>query len=448
MRRSPLIKIFLAALLVRVLYALAAPAIFYFNADSIGYYTLGTAFFTHPSLLTLFTPYRSPVYPLFLNAVMYVLGVGGTPFGSAAFLWGMQVVVGIQMIIGAIAFTAFYQVIARILSKRAGVLFGVFLLLDVLVIGWERTLLTEGLAISVSLGMTAVLLHLILAPTGKKFTLFWLLFAFGFLLRPSFVAYPIATLPLVAWYMKKNARVVFLACLTLAASLSIPLAYARANYVQYNYFGIQFVSDIDELGRILQFNIPVESAKNNTYFYSIVKDSRAGNPITPTGFELLFRYDPNIWGKTYRFVELQAFNRAVLFTNLPLYVGKAVSTVPEILLEVCGFTLVPPASTNLLTNIVWRLQQAYGVAQYATLAIPLLWFVMGSVFFIQPSRWNAIVAAVGTIAMSQIVLTALVVYKDIGGQYGRVLSIVQPHMFLFLLLCAVSFSRMYRKRRI
>lgn len=446
MTRITLIKVFIGALLVRIIYSLAAPAI-YFNVDTAGYYDVGMNLFRHPSLQALITPYRTPVYPVFLNAVMHILGVGGTAFASPAFVWGGQFIIAIQMIIGAIAFTALYQVLARILPKRARLLFAGFLLFDVFVVGWEHTLTTEGLAISVSLGITTVLLHILLAPTGKKFTLLACLFAFGFLLRPSFIIYPIATLPLVAWYFRKNGRLVLWACVTLAATSLVPWGYTRINYTNYNYFGIQFVGDINVLGRILEFTIPIESAKTNAYFYTTVQDSRTTtNIIQP--FRFLEYYDFNIYGKIYRFIELQAFNRTVILHNLPLYVGHAISTIPEILLEVCNFTLVPPESTNLLTRIVWVLQQAYGYAQYATLAVPFLWIVMIIVFLAKPTRWNTITALIGTIAMSQIVLTALVVYKEVDKQYGRVISVVRPHLFLFLFLCGITAVRAYRKRKV
>lgn len=446
MPRSTLIKIFLIALLVRCIYSLAAPAI-YFNVDTGGYYGMGMTLFQHPSIQALITPYRTPVLPVFLNAVMYILGMGGTPFGSPAFVWGGQFIIAIQIIIGAIAFTALYQVLARILPKHARLLFAGFLLFDVFVVGWEHTLTTEGLAISVSLFITTVLLQILLAPSRKKFALVGFLFAFGFLLRPSFIVYPIATLAVAAWYFRKHARIVFWACVTLAVTCAVPLAYARINYIHYNYFGIQFVGDIDVLGRILEFNIPIDSAKSNSYFYTTVKDSRATGGTTMP-FRFLEYYDSNIYGKAYRFVELQAFNRTVIIHNLPLYMIQALRTIPEILLEVCTFTLVPPNSTHLLTQIVWILQQGYGYAQYATLAVPFLWILMCIVFIVKPTRWHAITALIGTIAMSQIVLTALTVYKDVDKQYGRLISIVQPQMFLFLFLCAVTCIRMYRKHQI
>lgn len=432
--------VFLTALLVRIIYSLAAPAI-YFNVDTEGYYTLGTAFFSHPSLQTFVTPYRTPLSGIFLNAVMSLVGVGGAPYGSPAFVRGAQYVVITQMFIGALALTAFWRALRHFLPQKARVLFGVFLLLNVLVIGWEHTLMTEGLAISISLFMTAVLLRMLDKPSGKKFALFWGLFAFGFLSRPSFMIYPIATIPFVAWYYRKQARIVFLTCVTLAAATIVPLAYARINYNTVNYFGVLFEGDIVVLGRILEFNIPVESAKDNTYFYTMVQNARAAG-VTATGFQLLGWSDPAIWDKPYRFVQLQKFNRTVILHNLPLYITRAAATVPEMLLEVCDFIRVPR------TNILWALQMLYGYAQYATLAIPLIWVPVFIVFLVNPTRWNAVVAITGTIAMSQIVLTALVVYKDIAGQYGRVLSIVQPHMYLFLFLCALTCLRIYRKHQI
>lgn len=448
MPRYTLIIVFLIALLVRIIYAIAAPAVYLFNADTVGYYDIGVAFFSHPSVQTLITPYRTPVYPLFLNAVMHVIGAGSAPFASPAFLWGSQFVTALQMIIGAVAFTAFYQILTRLVPTRARVLFAVFLLLDVFVIGWERTLLTEGLAISVSLMITTVLLHILVRPSVKKFILLWLLFVFGFLLRPSFAVYPAATLPVVAWYFRKQSRIVFLTCMTLAATIIVPLAYARINYANYGYSGIQYVGDINILGRILGFNLPIESAKNYSYFYTTVTDARAKYNFIPTGFQFLRQYDSNIWDKAYRFVELQGFNRTVIMNNLPAYAGKALTSIPDILLQVCDFTLVSPSSKNLPTQIVWWLQQAYGYSQYITLAVPFLWIPACIIFLVKPTRWNAIVALIGTIATSQILLTAFVVYKDIGGQYGRVLSVVQPHMYLFLVLCAITCLRMYQNHRI
>ncbi len=446
MARNILIKVFLTAVVIRVLYSLAVPAI-YFNVDTEGYYNIGMTVFTHPSIRTLITPYRTPVYPMFLNGMMYILGAGGTPFGSPAFVWNAQFIAVIQMIVGAIAFTVFYKALSHLLPRRSYQSFAVFLFFDVLVIGWERTLLTQGLAISVSLFITAVLFHMLLRPTGKKFLLLFLLCTLGFLIRPQIFILPIVTLPLIVWYFRKNGRIVFWSCLTLAALAAIPLIYARINYQQYKYFGLQFGGDIAVLGRILEFNVPIDSAKNNTYFYTTVSDSRATNHITMP-FRFLEQYDPAIYDKPYRLVQLQAFNQTVIFHTFPLFVMKAIGTIPEILLEVCEITLVPPHSTHVLTRIVGILQQIYGYAQYATLAVPVLWIPMGILFLVKPTRWNTMVFLTGTIAVSEVVFTALTMYHDTAEQYGRIISLVRPHLFLFLFLCTLTCIRMYRKHRI
>lgn len=441
--RSSLILVFLAAILVRIVYSLGAPAIFY-NVDTEGYYNIGMNLFTQPSLRTLITPYRTPVYPIFLNTVMQMTGAGGAEYGSSEFLRGAQVVIIIQMLIGAIAFTSFYKVLSEYLTGRLRLFYVIFLLLDVLVIGWEHTLMTEGLAVSISIFITCTLLQLLRTPSNRRFIFLWLLFTLGFLLRPSFIVYPIATLPILGWFYRKQARVVLSVCIVLACAAIVPLTYARVNYGNHGYFGIQYVGDIDVLGRILEFHIPVESAKNNTYFYTTVMDNRSSENIT-NAFRFIEKYDFDIYSKPYRFVELQSFTRTVVGNNIPLYVGKALGTIPQILLEVCDFIRIAPSSPYALTFIVGFLQQAYGWAQYATLLVPLVWVPIGIMFLLKPTRWNTFMFLIGTIAMSQVILTSLVVYKDIGGQYGRVLSVIQPHLYLFLLVSSITILRAYRK---
>ena len=421
MKQSLLVKIFLAALFTRALYVILVPAV-YFNVDTEGYYNMGTNFLTHPSLASFVTPYRTPLYGLFLHL-------------------GAPIVVAIQMLAGAITFTLFCHIISRFLPKKIFPFYCLFFLFDVLIIGWEHTLMTEGLAISLSLGITTVLLHILLAPTGKKFVLLGFLFTLGVLLRPSFSVFPLATLPIIAWYFRKSARVVFWACATIAAASLISLLYARANYKNYGYLGMQFGGDIVTLGRILEFEIPVESAKKYTYFYTAVTNMRATDKLT-NPFRFLDYYDFAVYGKPYRFVELQAFNRTVILHNLPLYITKALSTIPEILLEVCEFIRVPAPS------VIGLLQRVYGSAQYATLAVPFLWTLAAVLFCMKPTRANTLTALIGSIATSQIVLTALVLFKDIGQQYGRVLSVVSPHMYLFLLLCAITCVNLFRNHRI
>jgi hypothetical protein len=355
-------------------------------------------------------------------------------------LGGAQLTIIIQMMIGALAFTVFCQVLSRFLKKRPLVVCIVFLLFDVWVVGWERTLLTEGLAISVSLVITAMILQILLQPTAKKFLVFFFLFTFGFLLRPSFILIPLASLPILAWHFRKQTRVVWYAIITLLAMVAVPAVYTTLNNIQFHYPGIQYVGDIDVLGKILEFHVPIDSAKNTAYFYTTVTDSRKTTNITMP-FRFLERYDPAIYDKPYRFVQLHAFNQTVLQHTFPLYVVRSMGMIPEILLEVCDFTRVSATHPNFITKSVWVLQQVYGVAQYLTLLVPIVWLVSGSIFFVKPTKWNTLVFLIGTLAMSQIILTALTVYKDIGGQYGRVISIVRPHEFLLLFLFFVGVRR-------
>lgn len=397
---------FSLALLVRILYGISAPTIIY-GPDSSGYYSIGKE-------MVLVHPYRTPLYPFFIHAVFYSMGLGNIAEGAPGFDRALAVVVAIQMIIGAAAFAIF----ARSINKWLAL----FLVFDVFTFGWERSILTEGLAVSFMLITTAVLFHILQKPTKQKFIILFILFTLGFLLRPALLTIPIAALPILAWHFRKKTPVVMYSIVTLVCFLLVPLTYAQINKAVSGYNGIQIVGDIDILGRILETKLPIDSAKQYEYFYTTVRDYQTKN-LTPHPFRFLEFYDPNIYGKMERFNELHRFNQTVILNNSPAFLLNMVKNITNVLLEINMFTPAPPL-----------LKALYGNMQYLTLLIPFLWIVEMLFWLKKPTRERSVIMLLGTIVMSQILLTAAVVYKDYGGQYQRLLAPIRPQMFLFLIL--------------
>lgn len=434
MKRDSLLTIFLLALIVRVIYAIGAPHIEY-GPDATGYYNIGAQIVAHPSTVTILHPYRTPLYPLFLQGIFYAVGVGGTKEGTTAFDYGIQAVVIIQTILGAAAFAVCISSLKHWLRGAWYPAVGTVLLLDVFAFAWERSILTEGIGISILLLTTAVLLSIIRLPTKGKFVGLFVLFTLGFFLRPALITVPFSILPILAWYFRKN-RVFFASCLlSLVAFITIPVLYTYTNRVQHNFTGLQIVGDIDMLGRILETDTPIESGRAYSYFYNNIKDYRI-KKLDPHPFRFLEYYDPGIYTNMERFSELHAFNQTVLIHNIPLLGVLTVKNIPDVLLAVNEFTLVRPTLHNPLTVIVWLLQKIYGGAQIVTLLVPILWLGAIVLFLKHPTRANTALALVGAIAVGQILLVAGLVYHDIGAQYGRVIAIVRPHMALFLMLAA------------
>jgi hypothetical protein len=426
--------VFAIALAVRGLYAIGAPAIIY-GPDSSGYYSIGENIFTHPSFKTMIHPYRTTLYPFFINAVFYSIGLGGVAEGSPAFTRGLQAVVVIQMIFGAASFAIFYQTIKRWIPEILHRLLGMFILLDVFAFGWERSILTEGIAVSLLLVITAALFHTIRTPTRRSFVVLFFLFTLGFFLRPAFLTIPIATIPILAWHFRKKPVVIVSSLITLIGFLIVPITYAQINGIESGYKGIQIVGDIDILGRILEERLPIEPARDYHYFYTTVRDYETKN-LTAHPFRFLEYYDPYIYEKMDRFNELHGFNQTVIFHALPQFLTKAVINIPEVLLEVNIFTQVKPSKTNTLTTIVWAIQQVYGDIQSLTLLVPFIWAVEILVWLKKPTGAHTLTILLGTMVMSQILLTAAIVYKDYGGQYQRIISVIRPQMFVFLFLSA------------
>lgn len=421
--------VFVIALIVRIFYGIAAPTIVY-GPDSSGYYFIGKEIFAHPSIKTIIHTYRTPLYPFFINAVFYSIGLGNTAEGSPAFTRGLEVVVAIQMILGAASFAIFYQAIKRWVPEILHRLLGLWILLDVFAFGWERSILSEGIAVSLLLVTTAALLHTIRTPTKRSFIVLFFLFTLGFLLRPALLTIPIASLPILAWHFRKKTTIFALSLVTLIGFLLVPITYAQINRIVSGYNGIQIVGDIDILGRILETRLPIDSARGEGYFYTTVRDYETKN-LTPHPFRFLEYYDPDIYQKMDRFNELRSFNQTVILHTLPLFLVNTITNMPDVLLEVNEFTRVRPENT-----IIWVLQQIYGKVQYVTLLVPFVWVGVIILWLTKPTRARTFMALLGTIVMSQILLTAAVVYKDFGGQYQRILSVIRPQMFLFLIMSA------------
>ena len=130
-------------------------------------------------------------------------------------------------------------------------------------------------------------------------------------------------------------------------SCLVPALYIVGNTVYHEYKGIQHVGDIDVLGRILEFDTPIEAGKAYSYFYESVTDyrNRKGNPMP---FEFINTYDDSMYVNTTRMNELQGFTRSVVLGNLPSYVTDAFATIPSAMTDVSPFIKISDDSIVFL----------------------------------------------------------------------------------------------------
>ena len=405
------------AVVVRVLFAMYQPKPL-ITADSIGYYQLGVQMVENPRLETIISEFRTPLYPIFLASLSKLLGFND---GST--------IADIQQLVGVAGVIIFFSFLIRMgFSRKTTLIFSLLTAGNILVFYWERALVTEGLATTTFIMSLLIFAHTLQTPRTKNFILLWISYGINFLLRPAFVFLPVVTLPFLFIVFKRRSEKLKV-FITLLMSCLVPALYIVGNTVYHEYKGIQHVGDIDVLGRILEFDTPIEAGKAYSYFYESVTDyrNRKGNPMP---FEFINTYDDSMYVNTTRMNELQGFTRSVVLGNLPSYVTDAFATIPSAMTDVSPFIKISDDSIVFLHIFFSGLLIFYRTLLPFTLVALFLYPIAMYLFIKEKSTKRILLATLGSVILCQIFLTVLVVYKE---DYGRLFASIQPLLFVFII---------------
>ncbi|MFC1626905.1 hypothetical protein ACFL1P_01745, partial [Patescibacteria group bacterium] len=214
-------------------------------------------------------------------------------------------------------------------------------------------------------------------------------------------------------------------------------AYIKLNSTYHGYEGISQVIDIDIIGRILEFNIPVEAGKQYTFFYNSITDYRLRNG-DPHPFRFIDTYDSKIYGDSKKMMEMKAFNSTVIKANIPEYVMKAVTFIPRNYLEVHPSLVVNPADRGLLSYLFYLIERVYFVTWFV-LGLPILFIspLFAFVYMKKPTKEHAGLALFGGILLYQVLLTTLIVY-GVSHEYPRLMA---PMHTLAYMIVALGISK-------
>lgn len=419
--------VFTLAVAVRVLFSLYQPKAF-ITADSVGYFDLGVEMIKNPKVETLISEFRTPLYPVFVASLSNVLGFTGNSITDINFEPIGNTISDIQNIVGVIGVILLFSFLVRIgFSNSTLWALSLLTVFNIFVFYWERSLLTEALATTTLLLSLVLFARTLRNPNSINYILLCISYGVNFLLRPAFLFLPTVTLPFLFFSCKKRSEKiqVFVAILM---SCLIPVLYIAGNTIYHNYKGIQHVGDIDVLGRILEFDTPIEAAKTNTYFYEKVTEyrSRNGNPMP---FEFINTYDATLYTNTTKMNELQAFTRSVVLDNFPSYAMRAFSTIPQAMTDVSPFMKIADGSKLSLRMFFSGLLALYRMVLPFTLLVFPLYPVAMYFVFRERSIRRILLATVGSVVVSQIILTAFVVYRE---DYGRLFASIQPLLLIFI----------------
>jgi hypothetical protein len=420
----PVLFLLIIGILVRIAYTQISPTPHIFP-DTFGYVRVGQEILTNPSVSTIINPSRPALYPLFLSSILRAYGIRDTSLWAMTGTPAQTTVLFVQTLLSLCAIIPLYLLVRRLVNHPAVAwIVGLIQVTAINLITWERSLLSESFAIPLTMAISILGVLTPSSPSWGRLLSLLALSIIGILLRPSFIIFPLLIFPFIAIYHKRAAvtlRVIVIMSLTLLLTIT----YAKLNEANHGYYGIQSGSDINVMGRILQFRLPLHPASTIHPIYENVLEYQKGTEARDAwGF--INEHGIDVY-TAEGLAQVRAFNRAIL-SHYPLqYVSSALSEIPMSIIAIHPLYTVPlETRPSILWQLLWWV--FLGTQYLLLLTLPLI-----VVAWIRLSRRISITEAqatmMGTIAYGHILLT---VVAGEAPDYARFNGFIQPLLSVFL----------------
>lgn len=432
----PLISIIVAAISIRILYSYYQPSI-KLSSDSYEYANYAKNIFYHPSLKLLIQPYRTPVYPLIILGTQILTHSVGADIGTGAFQRSMNILMIIQIVLfGTAACMLFYRLCSQVtLPGTLSYFLTLFFATGMTFVPWERVLLTESLAMLWALSSATVLVRCIRKPKPIHYIHLTLLTWIGFYIRPSLIIFSGLSLVTLLLYRRRLPAIRWIVASGCVIFLFLGI-HIYINRALWGYNGLIMIGDTNLFGKILEYNLPIDSARDHTFFYSRLTEYRARQGV-PNPYRFYDTYDPDISINMGRLADLRSFTLTVLAHNIPRYLYESFIRIPRAIADTSDIISIPFHESGLLQNILAALQQM-AVRVHAVSLLSLVIFPVALVrFFRKISPQEAAGSALGLVALPYVYAMVLFGYEDL----GRLIVEVVPILLIFT---AYWLSRVYR----
>jgi hypothetical protein len=414
---------------IRWLYYIHAPGI-WVNEDTYSYFEEGAIMIKNRIPVGV---YRTPVYSLFIHLVMFLYGKPEAPILSWDFFKAMEYTFYIQSILGVLSILILFKSLLILkLKPLYSFLFSLFTAFNIIVFSWDRLLLTESFAVFMLIVNLFFLVRIIRTPKIMDFIFLFILFILTVMLRPIYIAFPV--LPLIVltvyYFRQKNLRPIIYIFIMLILYFLILFSYFRENYRLNKVFGLSWASDITVFGKILSFDLPIENAKSEKFFYDLVTDYRNKN-LEKNPFRFL-EYANLVYAPLQpKQQQMKAFNGKVLASSYPQYFIKSLFLIPQALTETSEKIVLMAPSKSPASRIFNVLFQVYKTLQYLFFLIIPFTLISLYLFLKKSSRENTVLLILSFISLYQIIFAVLFGYAE----FGRLICPAQPLMYLFIFLC-------------
>ncbi len=418
------IILLLVSIGIRLLFAIFQPSIT-LAPDSYQYYDLANAIAKDPSIKAIINPYRAPLYSLIILFSLILTGGVGAAIGSSHFNQSMQFLMALQSLTAIAGILIFYKLLLLYssFSRRTAFLITILTSINMLLISWERTLLTESFAISWIFFFSYAFVKTLRKPSLSTIMHLSIVSIIGFYLRSAFLF-----LPFIAFFLallRHPRRTVFV-CTFIALSLysAVLVFHSTMNMVNWHYKAINISSEVNLLGKIIIYDLPIESGRSSM-FYPILSQYRLDGGV-PNPYRFLESYDREIHTKPKVLYELAQFNHQVILANIPTLLGKSLLEIPKSA-DISVFIKI--TSQTFLGRIFSLFQKFYSSMQWLSLA-SIVCLVPSLLSFVKRHKYSStIVHDLGILAWTHIFLSVLLGYED----YGRLVAPITPLILVFLI---------------
>ena len=296
---------------------------------------------------------------------------------------------------------------------------------NIVIFSWERLLLTESIATFFVILLFYLSVKILIEPKPIHFCYYLITCVLSLMLRPFSIGLPIIPM-LIAIFYHKKVKVIYFSIAVLLIYLSFVQLYSYLNYKRWGYYGVSRASDINMLGKILLYKLPIDAGKDEKFIYEKVADYTSVER-DPHPFRFLEHYNLLSEDDIVKLLPLKKFSQKVIMANLPTYMLQSTKQLPGALTEVSEKVIILPWKGNL-SSMIFNIDLL--IARY----FQFLFYLIFIFSFFQLREFikaktvisSAMLIALG-ISLYQVIFSVYIAH----GEYGRLIVPAQPIMYLF-----------------
>ena len=265
---------------------------------------------------------RVPIYPLFIRIAWSIFFV----------LQGDFAVILLQTILSSVVAIFMFYVAGKLFeSKKKGLLFTLFYIINVFILGWDSLILTESVTINCVILLTGFFILYIKMKKERYIILTFLMSLVLIFIKPFYLFLPILIFLILIFYsfgLKKLKRNIILCIISLTVIYGAIYGYSYLNLAQNGYFGLTDVSAINKLGKLMQYDM-YELSSDESIKKMIRDEISANGNLLPPPKAIIMKYNLNNdnYSKINKFTDdvisqnayTYAINTIHLIIKLPKY---------------------------------------------------------------------------------------------------------------------------------